>query len=278
MKMNAFRIMTYPYIAWITAMIIIPMILILFYAFTIEGNDVVSIKFSLENFTRFVTDTTFLRVVGKSLWIAFLTTIISIIMGYPVAYIISKARGNHGIILILLLTLPTWINMLVRTYAWMGILQEGGMLSKLLAFLGFPGVSLLYTDFAVTLGMVYNFLPFMILQIHTSLAKMDNSLLEEAADLGASRFQSFWRVTFPLSLPGVVSGITLVFLPAVSSFFIPKLLGGGQYVLVGNVIESQFLTAGDWNFGSAISLIMAVIIIFSMWLTRKIDVQPGKEA
>ena len=177
MKMNAFRIMTYPYIAWITAMIVIPMILILFYAFTIEGNDVVSIKFSLENFTRFVTDTTFLRVVGKSLWIAFLTTIISIIMGYPVAYIISKARGNHGIILILLLTLPTWINMLVRTYAWMGILQEGGMLSKLLAFLGFPGVSLLYTDFAVTLGMVYNFLPFMILQIHTSLAKMDNSLL-----------------------------------------------------------------------------------------------------
>ena len=180
MKMNAFRIMTYPYIAWITAMIVIPMILILFYAFTIEGNDVVSIKFSLENFTRFVTDTTFLRVVGKSLWIAFLTTIISIIMGYPVAYIISKARGNHGIILILLLTLPTWINMLVRTYAWMGILQEGGMLSKLLAFLGFPGVSLLYTDFAVTLGMVYNFLPFMILQIHTSLAKMDNSLLEAA--------------------------------------------------------------------------------------------------
>ena len=278
MKMNAFRIMTYPYIAWITAMIVIPMILILFYAFTIEGNDVVSIKFSLENFTRFVTDTTFLRVVGKSLWIAFLTTIISIIMGYPVAYIISKARGNHGIILILLLTLPTWINMLVRTYAWMGILQEGGMLSKLLAFLGFPGVSLLYTDFAVTLGMVYNFLPFMILQIHTSLAKMDNSLLEAAADLGASRFQSFWRVTFPLSLPGVVSGITLVFLPAVSSFFIPKLLGGGQYVLVGNVIESQFLTAGDWNFGSAISLIMAVVISFSMWLTRKIDVQPGKEA
>ncbi len=278
MKMNAFRIMTYPYIAWITAMIVIPMILILFYAFTIEGNDVVSIKFSLENFTRFVTDTTFLRVVGKSLWIAFLTTIISIIMGYPIAYIISKARGKHGIILILLLTLPTWINMLVRTYAWMGILQEGGMLSKLLAFLGLPGVSLLYTDFAVTLGMVYNFLPFMILQIHTSLAKMDNSLLEAAADLGASRFQSFWRVTFPLSLPGVVSGITLVFLPAVSSFFIPKLLGGGQYVLVGNVIESQFLTAGDWNFGSAISLIMAVIIIFSMWLTRKIDVQPGKEA
>ena len=200
MKMNAFRIMTYPYLAWISAMIVIPMILILFYAFTIEGNDVVSIKFSLENFTRFVTDATFLRVVAKSLWIAFLTTIISIIIGYPIAYVISKARGRHGLILILLLTLPTWINMLVRTYAWMGILQEGGILSKFLELFGISGVSLLYTDFAVTLGMVYNFLPFMILQIHTSLVKMDNSLLEAAADLGASRFQSFWRVTFPLSL------------------------------------------------------------------------------
>jgi spermidine/putrescine transport system permease protein len=161
--------------------------------------------------------------------------------------------------------------MLVRTYAWMGILQEGGMLSKLI------GHTLLYTDFAVALGMVYNFLPFMILQIHSSLAKMDNSLLEAAADLGANKVQSFLRVTLPLSLPGVVSGITLVFLPAVSSFFIPKLLGGGQYVLVGNVIESQFLTAGDWNFGSAISMIMAIIIIISMWLTRKLDVQPKKE-
>lgn len=277
MKINAFRFMTYPYIAWISAMIVIPMILIIFYAFTVQGNDVVTIKFSLDNFLRFVTDATFLRVVGKSLWIAFVTTAICIVLGYPIAYIISKARAKNGIILILLLTLPTWINMLVRTYAWMGILQEGGMLSKIMEFFGVPGVSLLYTDFAVALGMVYNFLPFMILQIHTSLAKMDNSLLEAAADLGASRFQSFWRVTFPLSLPGVVSGITLVFLPAVSSFFIPKLLGGGQYVLVGNVIESQFLTAGDWNFGSAISLIMAIIIIFSMWLTRKIDAQPGKE-
>lgn len=278
MKTNPFRIMTIPYILWLGAMVVIPMILILFYAFTIEGNDVVSIKFSLDNFTRFVTDATFLRVVAKSLWIAFVTTLICIVAGYPIAYVISKAGARRSMILILLLTLPTWINMLVRTYAWMGILQEGGMLSKFMAFFGWDGGSLLYTDFAVTLGMVYNFLPFMILQIHTSLAKMDNSLLEAAADLGASRVQSFLRVTLPLSLPGVVSGITLVFLPAVSSFFIPKLLGGGQYVLVGNVIESQFLTAGDWNFGSAISMVMAVIIIFSMWLMRKIDVQPGKEA
>lgn len=277
MKMNKFRLMTYPYIIWILALIVLPMILIVLYAFTVPGNDVASVKFSFDNFVRFMTDMTFLRVVGKSLWIAFMTTLVCILLGYPIAYIISKARGNRSLILILLLTLPTWINMLVRTYAWMGILQDGGMLSTILSWFGFEGVTLLYTDFAVALGMVYNFLPFMVLQIHTSLAKMDNSLLEAAADLGANRFQSFWKVTFPLSLPGVVSGITLVFLPAVSSFFIPKLLGGGQYVLVGNVIESQFITAGDWHFGSAISLIMAIIIIISMWFTRKLDVQNKKE-
>ena len=278
MKINKFRLMTYPYIGWILLMIVVPMLLIGLYAFTIPGNDVASVKFSVDNFVRFVTDAVFLKVVGKSLWIAFLTTVVCIILGYPIAYIIAKAPGKKSILFILLLTLPTWINMLVRTYAWMGILQAGGVFSKICEYLfGIEGVSLLYTDFAVTLGMVYNFLPFMILQIHTSLAKMDNSLLEAASDLGANKVQSFLRVTLPLSLPGVVSGITLVFLPAVSSFFIPKLLGGGQYVLVGNVIESQFLTAGDWHFGSAISLIMAIIIIISMWLTRKIDKQPKKE-
>jgi hypothetical protein len=162
----------------------------------------------------------------------------------------------------------------------MGILQDEGILNTFLGFFGIGPVSMIHTSFAVILGMVYNFIPFMILQIHTSLAKMDKSLLEAANDLGATPVQAFLRVTLPLSLPGVISGITLVFLPAVSSFFIPKLLGGGQFVLVGNIIESQFLTSGDWNFGSAISLIMAIIIMLSMWLTRKVDVQPasrGKE-
>ncbi len=274
---NRFILLTYPYIIWLLALVVIPMLLIVAYAFTTGGNDVVTFKFTFENFINFVTDATFMSVVGKSLWIAFLTTIICIILGYPISYIIAKSKGNRGMILILLLTLPTWINMLVRTYAWMGILQKGGMFSTILGFFGIENANLLYTDFAVILGMVYNLLPFMILQIHTSLAKMDNSLLAAAADLGANKVQSFIRVTFPLSLPGVVSGITLVFLPAVSSFFIPKLLGGGQYVLVGNVIESQFLTAGNWHFGSAISMIMAIIIIISMWLTRKLDFQQNKE-
>lgn len=148
--------------------------------------------------------------------------------------------------------------MLVRTYAWIGILSSDGIISS---FLGLFGIhtELLYTEAAVLIGMVYNFLPFMILQINTALTKMDKSLLEAAQDLGANKFQTFWKVIFPLSLPGVVSGITLVFLPAVSSFFIPKLLGGGQFFLIGNVIENQFITVGEWNFGSAISMIMAMI-------------------
>ena len=201
-------------------------------------------------------------------------------LGGRIAYAIAQMNSRSNTIMILLITMPTWVNMLVRTYAWMGILQDEGILNTILGFFGIGPVSMIHTSFAVILGMVYNFIPFMILQIHTSLAKMDKSLLEAANDLGATPVQAFLRVTLPLSLPGVISGITLVFLPAVSSFFIPKLLGGGQFVLVGNIIESQFLTSGDWNFGSAISLIMAIIIMLSMWLTRKVDVQPasrGKE-
>ena len=278
--MRKFRSMAYPYVAWIAVMIVVPMLLIVFYAFTVKGNDVTVINFSLRNFVRFVTDATFMEVLLRSLYVAVITTIICILFGYPVAYVISKRPGRQNMILILLITMPTWINMLVRTYALMGILQDGGVLSSILAFLGFDNTTLLHTDFAVVLGMVYNFIPFMILQIHTSLAKMDPSLLDAANDLGANPVLAFLRVTLPLSLPGVISGITLVFLPAMSSFFIPRLLGGGQYVLVGNIIESQFLTAGDWNFGAAISLIMAIIIMLSMWLTKKADVQPtshGKE-
>ncbi|MBR2927618.1 MAG: ABC transporter permease [Oscillospiraceae bacterium] len=278
--MKRFRSMTYPYVVWIGIMIVIPMLLIMLYAFTVDGNDVSSFQFSFENFRRFVTDTVFMEVLGRSLYIAVITTVICVLLGYPVAYLIAQLPSQSNMLMILLITMPTWINMLVRTYAWMGILQDNGVLNTILGFFGIGPAHMLHTSFAVILGMVYNFIPFMILQIHTSLDKMDKNLLNAAADLGASKVQTFLRVTLPLSLPGVISGITLVFLPAVSSFFIPKLLGGGQYVLVGNIIETQFLTAGDWNFGSAISLIMALIIMFSMWLTNKVDVQPatsGKE-
>ena len=161
--------------------------------------------------------------------------------------------------------------MLVRTYAWIGLLSNGGIFQKILGFFGLGNVELLYTEGAVLLGMVYNFLPFMILQIQTSLSKMDYSLIEASADLGASPAQTFRRITLPLSMPGVINGITLVFLPAVSSFFIPKLLGGGQYFLIGNMIENQFITVGEWNFGSAVSMIMAIIMMLLMMAVRKVE-------
>ncbi len=269
--MKTFKRLTYPYILWIAAMIVIPMLLIVLYAFTKQGNDVATLQFTLENFIRFFTDVDFLSTLWISLKIAFLTTILCILIGYPIAYLIAKSKPKQRNLYILLITLPMWINMLVRTYAWIGILSDNGLINYVLQLLGFEPQKLLYTDFAVVLGMVYNFIPFMILQIESSLAKLDNSLLDAANDLGADRFHRFMRVTLPLSLPGVISGITLVFLPAVSSFVIPKLMGGGGYMLIGNVIENQFITVGEWNFGSAISMIMACIIMISMYITRKLD-------
>ena len=273
--MKQFRNMIYPYVGWLAVMVVVPMLMILLYAFTTAGNEVTTFRFTLDNFSRFLTDTVFIDVLKRSMVIAIATTVICVLLGYPIAYAIAKGNEKSGFFWVMLITLPTWINMLVRTYAWVGILQDDGLLNSILGIFGIGPFHMIHTTFAVVLGMVYNFIPFMILQIHSSLAKMDKSLIEAANDLGANPVQSFLKVTLPLSLPGVLSGITLVFLPAVSSFFIPKLLGGGQYVLVGNVIETQFLTSGDWYFGAAISLIMAIIIMISMWLTRKVDTDPA---
>lgn len=276
--MKQFRKMVYPYLIWSTIMIAVPMLLILLYAFTKDGNSVTKYVFSLVNFKKFLTDETFRGTLILSLRIAVETTVICLVLGYPAAYIIARYSEKVKMKWILVITLPTWINMLVRTYAWTGILEDDGIINTIIEFFGGQRLPLLHSDFAVILGMVYNFLPFMIIQIYTSLTKMDNSLLEAASDLGANPRKSFCKVTLPLSMPGVISGITLVFLPAVSSFCIPKMLGGGQYVMVGTLIENQFITSGDWNFGSAISLIMAVIIMISMYITKLVDKGEKMEA
>lgn len=251
-------------------MLLVPMLLIAVYSLMKEGNNVVPVKLTFSHYVRFFTDPDFLLILWRSLVIALKTTIICLLLGYPIAYFISRSSKQVQNLLILGITLPMWINMLVRTYAWIGLLSKDGLIASLLSIFGIH-TELLYTEGAVLLGMVYNFLPFMILQIHTSLTKMDKSLIEASSDLGANKVQTFIRVVFPLSLSGVVSGITLVFLPAVSSFFIPKLLGGGQFFLIGNVIENQFITVGEWNFGSAISMIMAVIMMLLMMLVRRIE-------
>jgi len=268
--MNSFGKLVRPYIVFMSIFIVLPMFLILLYAFSKSGNEVATFTFTLSNFAKF-NDPIFINVLLKSLWIAFLTTVLCIIVGYPIAYIIANISEKYGVLLILLITFPMWINMLVRTYAWIGILSDAGLVNNILRYFGFTPVEMLYTDFAVLLGMVYNSLPFMILQIYNSLSKMDKGIINASFDLGANRSQTFLRVIFPLSIPGVVAGITLVFLPSVSTFVIPKLLGGGQYMLIGNLIEKQFITVGDWNFGSAVSLIMALVIMASMYLTKRVD-------
>lgn len=270
--------MTYPYIVWALILIVAPMLLIVLYAFTTKGNDVVTTRFTFDNFVRFFSDTLFIRVLIRSLRVAAITTLACLLLGYYPAYYIARCSETFKMKWVLIITFPTWINLLVRTYAWIGILQDDGIINTMLGWIGLGPYKMMYTEFAVILGMIYNFIPFMILQIYTSLTKMDMSLLEASSDLGANKFQSFIRVTLPLSLPGIISGITLVFLPAVSSFCIPNMLGGGQYMLVGNVIEQYFLSSGDWNFGSAISMIMAVIIILSMYITKKVDVTEKGEA
>ena len=277
--MKKFSQLAVPYIAWAVMMLILPMVLIALYSVTEPGNTIISFTLTLDHYVRFFTDPDFLIILWRSLWIAVKTTIICLLIGYPVAFFIARSQEKVQNILVLCITIPMWINMLVRTYAWIGLLSEGGLIQRIFSLFGYSGSELLYTEGAVLLGMVYNFLPFMILQINTSLCKMDHSLLDASADLGANPLQAFWIVTFPLSLPGVINGITLVFLPAVSSFYIPKLLGGGKYFLIGNMIENQFITVGEWNFGSAISMIMAVIMMLLMMTVRKIEIrnQGGKE-
>lgn len=277
--MKKFSQLAIPYIIWAALMLVLPMVLIALYSVTEPGNTIISFTLTLDHYVKFFTDPDFLIILWHSLWIAIKTTIICLLLGYPVAFFISRNSEKVQNLLVLCVTLPMWINMLVRTYAWIGLLSEGGLVQRILSLIGLGGSELLYTEGAVLLGMVYNFLPFMILQINTSLCKMDHSLLEASADLGANPVQTFVRVILPLSLPGVINGITLVFLPAVSSFFIPKLLGGGKYFLIGNMIENQFITVGEWNFGSAVSMIMAVIMMLLMMAVRKVEIrnQGGKE-
>ena len=267
-----FRSMTYPYIAWIIAIIVVPMLLIVLYAFTTSGNSVLTFQFTFENFARFVTDKVFMDVLLRSLYIALITTLICVALGYPIAYVIAQRGGRSNTILILLITMPTWVNMLVRTYAWMGILQDEGIFNTILSWFGIGPVSMIHTSFAVILGMVYNYLPYMILPLYTAMTKIDNSVVEAAQDLGANVFQILGRVLIPLSKPGIATGITMVFVPAVSTFIISRMLGGGANLLIGDLIELQFLgNSYNLNLGSAMSLVLMVIVLLCMSFTSSFD-------
>ena len=253
--MKYFKNLVRPYMVWSVIVILVPIFMIFLYAVTNSGNSLINIQFTLENFEKF-TEPVYLEVFVSSIELGLITVAICLVLGYAMAYIISRCKEKLQDLLILLVTIPMWINMIIRIYAWKSILDPLG---------------LMYTDFAVMVGQICEFLPFMIIPIHTSLSKMDKSFVEAAYDLGANPVQTFLKVTFKLSIPGVINGVIMVFLLSISTFVIPKILGGGQYMLIGNLIENQFVGAGDWNFGSAVSLVLAVIILLSIRWMKMID-------
>ncbi len=259
---RSLRLTALPYGVYALIFIVAPLALIFYYSLT-TGQDG---TLSLQNFARFFdfNDPIYLMVLWRSLWIAAVSTLICLVLGYPMAYILSRLSPRKRNIISFLFILPMWMNFLLRTYAWMTLLEKTGVINTLLKSWGLPTLNIMYTSGAVILGNVYNFLPFMILPIYTSLLKVDRSVIEASGDLGASGRQTFMRVIFPLSLPGIVSGITMTFMPAVSTFIISKLLGGGQNALIGDMIEQQFKVVSDWGFGSAMSVILMVLILLSM--------------
>ena len=263
-----------PYVIWSFLLIVLPLFMIVLYSVTVDDNSLLTIHFSLENFRK-ISDPVYLNVFLKSMKIGLITVVICLFLAYPLAYFISLFDDDAQGILILLVTIPMWINTLLRTYAWISLLSDNGIINSLLNMIGLDSQTMMYTDFSVIMGLVCDLLPFMVIPIHTSLSKMDYSLVEAASDLGANKLQVFTKVILKLSIPGVINGLTLVFLLSISSFVIPVLLGGHQYVLIGNLIENQFISVGDWNFGSAISIILAVIILFFMAFVGKLDDEKG---
>lgn len=284
-----------PTLLWMIVLLIIPLLLTLVVSFgrrAPEGG--VIFTFSLDNYIRLFGlrpdclnpfscfEPLYANIVWRSLTLAFNTTIIVILMAYPLAYFIARAPRKRRNTFLFLVLVPLWTNFVIRVYAWMILLRTqgviNGVLGWLLGQLGIPftPLEMLYTPGAVLVGMVYEFLPFMILPIYTSLEKIDISLYEAAADLGANALRTFWRVTLPLSMPGVVAGTILVFIPVMGTFVVSDLLGGKQVILVGNLIQRQFLDARDPTFGSAASLVLMVLtLIVTLFYTRKFGF--GKE-
>ena len=245
-----------PHIVWSAIFIVVPLIMVAYYSFTnADGN------FSMENIYRLSVYTpTFLR----SLWYGIIATIICFILAYPIAFIISQSNFRVQTTMILLAMIPMWMNFLIRTYAWMNILEDSGVINNIITTLGLEPVHMINTPGAVILGMVYNFLPYMILPIYSVMTKLDKNLVEAAQDLGAGRFHVFSKVVFPMSVPGIVSGITMVFVPSVSTFYISQKLGGGTFALIGDVIEMQFQISNNFHFGAALSLVLMILILICM--------------
>jgi len=266
LKPNHFSV---PYIVWMAIFVIAPIIFVVIYAFsTADGQP------TLQNFAEMGRNTT---VFIRSFRLAIISTLICILIGYPVAYILSKEGQRMQRLVLMLIVLPLWMNFLLRTYAWMSILENTGLLNRLLTSIGLPPLNIINTPTAVVIGMVYNFLPFMVLPIYSVIVKIDRSLFEAAQDLGANSFSVFRKLVLPMSLPGVLSGVMMVFVPSVSTFVITQLLGGGMVMMLGDLIEMQFLgEAYNPELGSAIAMVMMLIVILFMYVVNRFGQLDGR--
>ncbi len=262
------RTSSFPYVLWMLLFVLIPLLMILFYAFTVPAGS--GYRFSLENLSA-LTDPLVLSILLRSLSMATIATIVCLILGYPVAYMLTRLQVRTEKIFVILLVLPMWMNFLLRTYAIQYLLGPTGLINQVMLGLHMPTMDLLFNENAVLFGMVYNYIPFMILPIYTVIKKMDQKLIEAAEDLGATKRLVFTKVILPISFPGVVSGVTMTFMPAVSTFVISSLLGGGKYDLIGNLIERQFTLTYDWHFGSTLSLVLMVIILVLMGVFSRFE-------
>lgn len=264
LKSKSSRWLAGPYLVWMAIFTVVPLFIVIWYAMTNADG-----QFTFDNLTQIGR---YSSVFARSLILAAISTVICLVMAFPVGYFLSRLRANKQHIMLMLIMLPMWMNFLLRTYAWMSLLEDNGLINNMLAAVGLPRIHMINTAGAVVLGMVYNYIPYMILPIYSVLTKIDNSVIEAAQDLGANNRNVFLKVVLPMSMPGVISGVTMVFVPAVSTFIISKMLGGGGNLLIGDLIDMQFLgSAYNPNLGSAISLVLMVIILICMGIMNQFD-------
>ena len=264
------RLLAGPYLFWSVSFVVIPLLVIVYYAFTTDEGG-----FTFANLAQITTPEN-LKALGISVLLSLISTLVCLVMAYPLAMILSQKQVSQTSFIVLIFILPMWMNFLLRTMAWQTLLEKNGVINSILSLFHLPALEIINTPYAIVLGMVYNFLPFMVLPIYNVLIKIDSNVLNAARDLGANPVQTFVKVTFPLSIPGVISGITMVFV--LTTFVISDLLGGGKLLLIGNVIEQSFKQNSNWHVGSGLSLVLMVFIIASMALVAKYDKGEGGTA
>lgn len=263
--MKTKKLLAGPYLFWAVSFIIIPLLMIVYYGLTTDQGD-----FTLLNLAKITTQEN-LKALGLALLLSFISTVICLLLAYPLAMILSGSAISQSSFIVLIFILPMWMNFLLRTMAWQTLLEKNGVINAFLRFLHLPQQEIINTPYAIILGMVYNFLPFMVLPLYNVLSKIDKDVIHAAQDLGANAVQVFLKVILPLSVPGIISGITMVFVPALTTFVISDLLGGSKILLIGNVIEQEFQQGSNWHTGSGLSLVLMVFIILSMALIAKYD-------